>query len=199
MLGKQGKPQVPGKGVWIVLVLSLAANLYLFFSSGKAPSDSSGSDMSGSLAKQQQATQLAHELSLEVAELKKVVMSVKKQGTGPSKTAPTMEQLGKATGTDKIYRHGYDRFYNFFLEPLRNTKGLNMLEIGFNLGHSYKMWLDYFPYGEVYFMEKDPGSKFAKHRYTGDQGAESDLGDMLTSKNLSGKLDFIIDDVRITT
>ena len=108
----------------------------------------------------------------------------------------TMGELGGpgGTGTDKIREHGYDRFYPYFLEHLRDQEGLNMLEIGYNLGYSYQMWLQYFPKGNVYFMEKDDGSKFPKARFTGDQGSVADLDRLLVTKNLKGKLDFIIDD-----
>lgn len=110
------------------------------------------------------------------------------------KERPTMTELGKASGTDKIKEHGYDRFYPYFLEPLRDIQGLQMLEIGYNLGKSYEMWLKYFPKGMVYFMEKDPGQKHPEARFTGDQGSVEDLERLLATKGIKGQLDFIIDD-----
>jgi hypothetical protein len=59
----------------------------------------------------------------------------------------------------------YDRFYPTFLEPLRDTTGLKMLEIGLNLGFSYRMWLQYFPLAMVYFLERDQGHKYPLARY----------------------------------
>jgi hypothetical protein len=106
----------------------------------------------------------------------------------------TMEQIGGKTSTDKITVHGYHRFYPYFLEPLRDVPNLKMLEIGYNLGYSYQMWLQYFPLGKVYFMEKDHGAKFPEARFTGDQGKTSDLNNLLVTKGLEGALDFIIDD-----
>lgn len=106
----------------------------------------------------------------------------------------SMREIGTETLTDKVLAHGYERFYEYFLSPLRETRGLNMLEIGFNLGGSYKMWLEYFPYGNVYFMEKDFGVKYPQARFTGDQGKVADLSSLLDTKGLRGKLDFIIDD-----
>ena len=106
----------------------------------------------------------------------------------------TMTELGMASHTDKVHEHGYDRFYPYFLEHLRDKEGLNMLEIGYNLGYSYQMWLNYFPKGNVYFMEKDHGVKFPQARFTGDQGSVSDLERLLVTKGIKGKLDFIIDD-----
>ena len=69
-----------------------------------------------------------------------------------------------------------------------------MLEIGFHLGYSYQMWLQYFPKGRVFFMERKNGKTFPKARYTGDQGKVADLQDMLAVKELVGGLDVIIDD-----
>lgn len=106
----------------------------------------------------------------------------------------SMREIGSETQTDKVSVHGYDRFYPYFLEALRDVQGLKMLEIGYNLGYSYEMWLLYFPKGKVYFMEKDYGVKFAEARYTGDQGKVADLHNMLVQKDLVGGLDFIIDD-----
>mmetsp|Transcript_26037 Transcript_26037/g.57650 ORF Transcript_26037/g.57650 Transcript_26037/m.57650 type:complete len:338 (+) Transcript_26037:84-1097(+) len=109
-------------------------------------------------------------------------------------TRKTMKEIGSETGTDKITEHGYDRFYPLFLEPLRDLKGLKMLEIGYNLGFSYQMWLQYFPLGMVYFFEKDDGHKYLKARFTGDQGKIGDLKRMLEEKDIVEGLDFIIDD-----
>jgi hypothetical protein len=106
----------------------------------------------------------------------------------------SMKEIGSHTGTDKVLSHGYERFYEYFLSPLREVQGLKMLEIGFNLGYSYKMWLEYFPHGKVYFMEKDHGAKYADARFTGDQGKIADLSRLLDTKDLRGQLDFIIDD-----
>jgi hypothetical protein len=69
-----------------------------------------------------------------------------------------------------------------------------MLEIGYLLGESYRTWVEYFPLGKVYFMDKDFGVKFPEARFTGDQGKVKDLEKLLTVKNIKGNLDFIIDD-----
>ena len=106
----------------------------------------------------------------------------------------SMKEIGTSTKTDKISEHGYDRFYPYFLEHLRDVDGLKMLEIGYNLGYSYQMWLQYFPKGMVYFMEKDDGRKFPEARFTGDQSKTSSLHELLVTKGVEGALDFIIDD-----
>merc|ERR1712110_82036 len=46
-------------------------------------------------------------------------------------------------GSDKAFRHGYDRYYDRLLEPLRNTK-LRLLEIGVEKGRSLRTWQVYF-------------------------------------------------------
>lgn len=118
-------------------------------------------------------------------------------GSGTTRKLQSMYELVHSMPpedrTDKVVHHRYDRFYDYFLEPLRSTK-INMLEIGYNLGHSYQMWLKYFPKGMVYFMEKDDGRKFPEARFTGDQGSVEDLERLLKTKKMKGKLDFIIDD-----
>jgi hypothetical protein len=117
------------------------------------------------------------------------------QGAAPVVAVrPTMHDIGSKTLTDKVSMHGYDRFYPFFLEQFRDMKGFQMLEIGYNLGYSYQMWLEYFPLGKVYFMEKDVARSHPEARFTGDQGKVSDLQNMLLSKGIEGSLDFIIDD-----
>jgi hypothetical protein len=49
-----------------------------------------------------------------------------------------------AAGTDKVYLHGYHRFYESLLAPLRSKHGLRMLEIGVQSGRSMKTWAKYF-------------------------------------------------------
>lgn len=106
---------------------------------------------------------------------------------------PSMHDLGMKTGTDKVTHHGYDRYYPMYLENLR-TKPINMLEIGFLLGQSFEMWKLYFPLGNIYFMDKDCAKSHPKSRFCGDQGKVQDLQKMLSTKNITGNLDFIIDD-----
>jgi hypothetical protein len=47
-------------------------------------------------------------------------------------------------GTDKLFRHGYHRFYEGLFEPLRYKPGLRMLEIGVETGKSMATWVKYF-------------------------------------------------------
>ena len=56
----------------------------------------------------------------------------------------SLSDLMKASGTDKLFRHGYHRFYEGLLEPLRYKTGFRMLEIGVDSGNSMKTWVKYF-------------------------------------------------------
>jgi len=42
-------------------------------------------------------------------------------------TLDSMQIVGGRTGTDKIYHHGYHRFYPFFLESLRIKNLVNII------------------------------------------------------------------------
>ncbi len=43
------------------------------------------------------------------------------------------------TGTDKLFRHAYDRYYSRYFEEFRDKPGLRILEIGAATGHSLKV------------------------------------------------------------
>ena len=94
--------------------------------------------------------------------------------------------------TNKVTHHGYERFYDIFLLPLKNKK-INMLEIGVDDLRSIKMWLDFFPNANIYGMDineknynYDRGSIFKA-----DQSIKNDLVNIVTK---IGKCMFIIDD-----
>lgn len=54
--------------------------------------------------------------------------------------------------TDKVTHHGYHRFYDYFLNPIKNHK-MNILEIGVDDLRSLKMWLDFFPNANIYGVD----------------------------------------------
>ena len=56
--------------------------------------------------------------------------------------------------TDKVSHHRYDRYYPIFLENLRNLK-FNMLEIGIYEGGSLALWEKYFPFADIYGVDKN--------------------------------------------
>jgi FkbM family methyltransferase len=103
-----------------------------------------------------------------------------------------MYHLGDKYKTDKILHHRFDRVYNRFLEPLRNSK-IKLFEIGCGKEHaSFNMWKDYFPIGEIFSMDID--EELVTERgtvYRGDQTNKDDLDVMIKT---IGKCDVIIDD-----
>jgi cephalosporin hydroxylase len=48
------------------------------------------------------------------------------------------------TGTDKSYRHAYDRYYELYFRDFRHMKGVKILEIGASTGRSMQLWAGYF-------------------------------------------------------
>jgi hypothetical protein len=64
--------------------------------------------------------------------------------SGQTSTRTSLVDLMKASGTDKLSRHGYHRFYESLLEPLRLKTELRMLEIGVESGRSMATWVKYF-------------------------------------------------------
>lgn len=104
----------------------------------------------------------------------------------------SMEEIGKRTETDKIWFHGYHRFYQFFLEQLRE-KPIVMLEVGIEKKKSLKMWQEYFPKAKIYGIDINLGFKHE----TGEvfKGDQSDIGFLNEVIGGIGKrADLIIDD-----
>lgn len=46
--------------------------------------------------------------------------------------------------SDKYSKHHYEKYYEKWLAPYRETRGLKLLEIGANEGHSLNLWSNYF-------------------------------------------------------
>ena len=103
-----------------------------------------------------------------------------------------MYKYGFQYKTDKITHHGYQRFYDYFLVPIKNHK-MNVLEIGVDSNRSIKMWLDFFKNANIYGIdinEKD----FIYTRGQIFKGDQSKISDLNTVVNKIGKCGFIIDD-----
>jgi len=56
----------------------------------------------------------------------------------------TMKEIFAHTGTDKLTRHAYHRYYDIWLERFYGKAGLRMLEIGADTGKSLSAWAMYF-------------------------------------------------------
>ena len=66
------------------------------------------------------------------------------EGPGYGGIRPSLSEIMVAGGSDKWWRHGYDRFYERELGPFRDLKGARILEMGVMGGESLRVWLDYF-------------------------------------------------------
>lgn len=91
-----------------------------------------------------------------------------------------MFKAGIKYKTDKVTHHGYHRFYDPFIKPLRKKK-FNLLEIGIDAGRSLRTWNDLFLYASIYGI--DIGHEYEHDRgkiYKGDQSSISDLDNVLT-------------------
>lgn len=62
----------------------------------------------------------------------------------PSDARKSLENIFEETGTDKLWRHGYHRYYESKLAPYRDIDGLRILEIGAEKGKSLRTWTEYF-------------------------------------------------------
>lgn len=98
--------------------------------------------------------------------------------------------LGKVVNTDKIYHHGYHRFY----ESIIKKDISEMLEIGISQGNSLKLWLEYLP--KCYIWGVDINYELKGERFTILKGDQSNPNDLDKIKNIIGenKIDLIIDD-----
>jgi len=63
-----------------------------------------------------------------------------------------MFKYGIKYKTDKLTHHGYERFYDKYLVPLRYTK-MNFLEIGVDKERSINMWVDFFTEAKIYGID----------------------------------------------
>jgi hypothetical protein len=97
--------------------------------------------------------------------------------------------IGKKSESDKIYHHGYHRFYDKYIK--RDIKKL--LEIGIEQGHSVNLWLQYCPKAIIYGL--DIKTEFINNRvsiYKGDQSNQKDLEKLIL--HTGSDIDVIVDD-----
>jgi 23S rRNA U2552 (ribose-2'-O)-methylase RlmE/FtsJ len=93
--------------------------------------------------------------------------------------------------TDKLTHHGYERFYDFYLNYYKHKK-INLFEIGIDAGRSLKMWNDMFKQGKIYGMDIDHEYEHEKGKiYKGDQSNKKDLDKIIKEIKI---VDIIIDD-----
>lgn len=99
--------------------------------------------------------------------------------------------LGAKHGTDKVTHHGYQYFYPTYLERFRKDE-FNMLEIGYQGGHSCRMWEEYFPSSKVFAMDINVEGQFDRHVVI--KGDQSNLENLQKVSDQIGIARFIIDD-----
>ncbi|THY55669.1 hypothetical protein D6C99_03084 [Aureobasidium pullulans] len=117
---------------------------------------------------------------------------------------PSFYEVAAKYGTDKVTAHSYHHMYEKYLPAVR-MKRIKMLEIGlgcdmgYGPGASYNLWLEYFPYVDLYSIEYDErcARKWARKTsgatiFTGDQADEAFLEEFITDSG--GDFDIIIDD-----
>lgn len=116
--------------------------------------------------------------------------------TSEQKEYRLMDQIALKTGTDKSSAyHNYTAVYSKYLSKYRNTP-IKFLEIGIQYGNSVKLWEQYFPKGELHFIDIDPGQikyhSTRSHYHFIDQADSKGLIDF--GINVNGNFDVIVDD-----
>jgi len=124
-----------------------------------------------------------------------------------TKRSKTIKEIFNETNTDKLWRHGYHRYYETQLAPYRDIDGLRILEIGAESGAALGAWLQYFTkpaavqgaaYGVDAIAAKQTACSIMPDHceklaiYSLDQSDKAALADM-SAKNPEG-WDIIIDD-----
>lgn len=97
--------------------------------------------------------------------------------------------IGQQAQTDKIYHHGYHRFYDQYIKRDINK----ILEIGIEQGHSVNLWLQYCPNAAIYGL--DIKTEYFNGRvqiYKGDQSNGQDLQNLVSKTG--SDIDVILDD-----
>jgi hypothetical protein len=96
--------------------------------------------------------------------------------------------------SDKTHQHGYQRFYPYFLEPLRGIEHLKMLELGYDNGYSIGIWQSYFNQPKIDSIDiiANPNDDRLNKFYNVNQDKIEELD--LFVKNNNQKYHFIIDD-----
>jgi len=119
----------------------------------------------------------------------------------------SIKEIFQETNTDKLWRHGYHRYYETQLAPYRTIDGLRILEIGADSGISLGAWLQYFTkpaavQGVAYGVDAAEAKRKACESmaaqceklaiYSLDQSDKAALADM-SAQNPEG-WDIIVDD-----
>lgn len=115
------------------------------------------------------------------------------------RAALSLDEIGKKYDTDKSsLGHNYTKIYEKYFENKR-YEPLKILEIGFLGGSSARMWHEYFPNAQLYFIDIDPkcyqrmdGLSSRVRLFMKDQANKHHLQSFL--KEVGADFDIIIDD-----
>ena len=105
----------------------------------------------------------------------------------------------KGYSTNKITGHGYHRFYDIFLQPMKNHK-FHLLELGVNKLGSLLMWTSYFKNAKIFGFDKgkELDLTFIKPEIKKNikliRGDHSKIEDLKNLVKITGKCKLIIDD-----
>lgn len=102
-----------------------------------------------------------------------------------------MYALGKKHKTDKIYHHGYYRFYEDVLNKYRK-KNINFLEIGMDTGESLNLWRDYFPKANIYGLEIN--QEYKNDKIYVMKGNQNKINDLKKLVEITKECEVILDD-----
>jgi hypothetical protein len=96
--------------------------------------------------------------------------------------------------SDKTLHHGYQRFYPYFLEPLRQIQNMKMLELGYDDGYSIGIWQKYFDNPRIDSIDiiNDPKDERLANFFQVNQDKNTELD--LFVQNNKENYKFIIDD-----
>jgi hypothetical protein len=102
-----------------------------------------------------------------------------------------MLSVSKKHKSDKVTHHGYERFYDYFLEPFKLDK-FNLFEIGIYKEGSLKLWKEYFSNANIYGMDINEYNKSDYGTiFKGDQNKKKDLNKIIENIKVAK---IIIDD-----
>lgn len=102
------------------------------------------------------------------------------------------------SGSDKVYRHHYERYYEPWLKDIRCKPGLKIVEIGAERGRSLKVWDDFFTAPETIvgvaygISQSRMFNRLGARTFVlwGDQSKNETMQELITK----GPWDVIIDD-----
>ncbi len=104
----------------------------------------------------------------------------------------SLHELGEANSTDKTIHRYLPHYEQRFQE--KRGEPITLIEIGVMKGGSLRMWRDYFADGQIFGIDVVPESQYTEDRIKCFLGPQEDRGFLRGVIDVTGPLDFIIDD-----